>query len=53
MAKKALDKLCQWEKESKETSLAYDMAYTTSIQSETSYGSTFLDWEDQMTKFDI
>ena len=53
MAKKALDTLYQWEKESKETSLAYDMAYTTSIQSETSYGSTFSDWEDQITKFDI
>jgi hypothetical protein len=53
MAKRALDKVQKWEQQSQEDSLAYDLAYT-STMSEAGYGSFVSQWtDDDLDKFDV
>lgn len=52
-AKKAIERAQQWEQESQEDSLAYDLAYTDN-GSDVSYGSfVSTGWSDELDKFDV
>ena len=51
-AKRALDRVYQWEQQEQEDSLAYDIAYTTSV-SEIGYGSFVSSWTGDLDKFDV
>jgi hypothetical protein len=52
LAKWALDRFFKWEENEREDSLAFDIAYTTTV-SEIGYGSFVSNWTGDLDKFDV